>query len=736
MKNGQDGHPIEVWGGVECTVNRVRDVYYHQLERSGHAYRLDDLDRFAALGIQALRVPVLWERTAPDGLERASFAWADAYLERLRALGIRPIVGLVHHGSGPRGTSLVEPGFADGLARFARAVAERYPWVLDWTPVNEPLTTARFSGLYGHWYPHGRDHRTFVRALLTECRATLLAMRAVRAVNPAARLVQTEDLGKAFSTPLLAYQAEHENHRRWLSFDLLMGRVGREHPLHPWLLEGGASPGELERFVEAPCPPDILGLNYYLTSERWLDERLERYPAWAHGGNGKHAYADLEAVRVVAEGLGGHLARLLELWDRYRRPVAITEAHLGGSRDEQIRWLLEAFRAAEAARAAGADVRAVTAWALLGSFDWDSLVTRARGHYEPGAFDVRGPEPRPTALARLVRARAHGEPFAHPALSSPGWWRRPERLHYPPVVTGERPPQLDVTTRPGPPLILTGAKGTLGRALARLCELRGLPFRLLAREEMDITDPGSIERALERHAPWAVLNAAGYVRVDEAEREPDRCARENALGPTLLALACRRREVRLVTFSSDLVFDGARSTPYDEAEPMRPLSVYGLTKASAEHSVLAILPAALVVRTAAFFGPWDEANFVALALRALGEDRSFHAADDVVVSPTYVPDLGHAVLDLLIDGERGLWHVANRGAVSWADLAERSAALARLSATRLVRCPGLALGLAAPRPRYSALGSRRGLVLPPLDDALARYLSEREHGPDRPAEDR
>jgi dTDP-4-dehydrorhamnose reductase len=422
--------PLEIWGGVECTVNRVGDAYHHQLERSGHARRIDDLDRFAELGIQALRYPVLWERTAPDGLDRASFAWADARLARIRALGMRPIVGLIHHGSGPPGTSLVDPGFADGLARFARAVAERYPWIEDWTPVNEPLTTARFSGLYGHWYPHGRDVRTFVRALLTECQAISLAMRAVREVHPGARLIQTEDVGKTHSTPRLAYQAEHENHRRWLSLDLLAGRVDRDHPLHGYLLVAGATPAELARFVEEPCLPDVLGLNYYVTSERFLDERLDRYPAGAHGGNGQHAYADVEAVRVPA-GMGGYFPRLLELWERYRRPVAITEAHLGGPIEEQLRWLYEAFGAAEAARARGADVRALTAWALLGSFDWDSLVVHQRGRYEPGVFDVRGPEPRPTALAELIGALARGERFDGSALSLPGWWRRKERLLYP-----------------------------------------------------------------------------------------------------------------------------------------------------------------------------------------------------------------------------------------------------------------------------------------------------------------
>src|SRR5918997_1466087 len=156
--------PLELWGGVECTVNRVGDIYIDQNELSGHAHRLSDLDLFADIGITALRYPVLWERTAPDGPERADWSWADERLGRLRELGIRPIVGLVHHGSGPRHTSLVDPAFPEGLAEFARAVAERYPWVDAYTPVNEPLTTARFSGLYGHWYPHGHDALTFARA--------------------------------------------------------------------------------------------------------------------------------------------------------------------------------------------------------------------------------------------------------------------------------------------------------------------------------------------------------------------------------------------------------------------------------------------------------------------------------------------------------------------------------------------------------------------------------------------
>lgn len=716
---------LELWGGLECTVNRVGDHYHDQLVWTGHDCRPDDLDRIAALGIRTLRYPLLWERLAPGPATAPDWSWADDRLDRLRRLGVRVVAGLVHHGSGPRFTRLDEGSFATGLADFARRLAERYPWLDHYTPVNEPLTTARFAGLYGHWYPHARDGLTFARALLNQCRAVVLAMEAIRQVRPDARLVQTEDLGQAHGTPTLRYQVDFENERRWVTWDLLCGRVDRGHPMAHYLAYVGVPEKEVAWFRDHPCPPDLLGVNHYLTSERFLDEDVERYPPSCRGGNGRHTYADVEAVRVLPR-LAGAEALLRETWERYRRPLAVTEAHLGCTREEQGRWLLEVWRAAERARQAGADVRAVTAWALLGGFDWDSLVTRPHGHYEPGAFDVRGPEPRPTALAQLVGELATGQAPRHPALSLPGWWHRPERLSYPrdtgPDGSSDAPGPDALGARP---LLITGATGTLGRAFARACTTRGLPYRLLTRAEMDIADPGGVGARLDEASPWAVVNAAGYVRVDDAEREPAACRRENALGPAVLADACARRGIGLLTFSSDLVFDGQAARPYEEDDTPRPLGAYGRAKAEAERLVRRRCPAALVVRTAAFFGPWDEHNFVTQALRELADGRPFAAADDLVVSPTYVPDLVHASLDLLLDGERGVWHLANRGAVSWAELGRAAARVAGLDEQLVKPRPAAVFGWAAPRPRYSPLVSRRGLLLAPLEEALHRYFAER-----------
>jgi dTDP-4-dehydrorhamnose reductase len=712
---------MEIWGGIECTVNRVGDAWFDQTVRSGHQHRLADLDRFASLGLHALRYPVLWERVAPESLATPDFSWTDERLDRIRALGMRPIVGLVHHGSGPSYTSLLDPQFPARLAQYARLVAERYPWVHDYTPVNEPLTTARFSGLYGLWYPHARLADAFVRALLTQLRGVVLAMEAIRSVNPAARLIQTEDCGVSFGTDATRDQVEHEAHRRWLTWDVLTGRVDRDHPLYDWLLAHGATEYDLAFFRERTCPPAVLGLNYYLTSDRYLDERLDHYPDEHHGGNGRIQYADVEAVRARPEGIVGHEAHLTEGWRRYQLPVALTEVHLSCTRDEQVRWLVESWRAAHNARAAGVDVRAITAWALLGSFDWDTLVTRAQGHYEPGVFDTRSDPPRRTRLASIVTAMCNAAELDHPVLDGSGWWHGSRRLLY-----GQRTnavaPRSDNRR-----LLITGATGTLGRAFRRLCDMRGLPVYLASRNDLDISNAARVDTVLRNVRPWAVINAAGYVRVDDAESEQEACWQSNVAGAVTLAAACRRREIPFMTFSSDLVFDGALARPYTEHDTPRPLNVYGRSKASAEERVLAVLPTALVIRTSAFFGPWDHDNFAAAALSVLARGDQFDASADSVVSPTYVPDLVNASLDLLIDGETGLWHLANAGSVTWYAFAQALATAFDLSPDQVRPVATERVWAPAPRPAYSALASVRGTIMRPLEAAIAAFVVAATH---------
>ncbi|HEX8313098.1 MAG TPA: family 1 glycosylhydrolase, partial [Chthoniobacteraceae bacterium] len=592
-------HPLALWGGVECTINRVGDTFHRQFDRNGHRDRLEDLDRIASLGIKTIRFPMLWEDLAPDTIDGIAWEWPDRWMQRLQELGIRPIVGLLHHGSGPRYTSLVDPAFPELLAQYARAVAERYPWVDAYTPVNEPLTTARFSGLYGHWYPHGKDGRTFYRTLIQELRGTVLAMRAIREINPAAQLVQTEDLGKTYSTPGIAYQADFDNERRWLSLDILTGVLKPDSVLWQHMLFDGITKEELVSFLEEPCPPQIVGINHYVTSSRYLDENIEAYPAHLHGGNGRDVYVDVDAVRMRPDGCCEPADLLLEAWDRFKIPLAVTEAHIGCTREEQLRWFHEIWTAAHSVRDEGGEVLAVTAWSLFGAYDWDSLLTVSAGSYECGAFDLRGLEPRPTALAAALQEVAATGTCTNPLLNVPGWWRRNVRAlpknHEEAATRWEvrRAFQPAGTSAECPMLLITGASGTLGQAFARICFLRGLPYRLLSRAEMDIAEPESVDAALQAFRPWALINAAGYVRVDDAETDVARCFRENAEGPGTLARACALAGIPLLNFSSDLVFDGAKGAAYVESDAPRPLNAYGRSKAAAERIVAEILPRAL-----------------------------------------------------------------------------------------------------------------------------------------------
>ncbi len=705
---------LEIWGGLECTVVRIQNEFRNQIVETGHAGRIGDLDTIAALGIKTLRYPVLWEAIAPDRPDVMNWSWHDARLPRMRELGIRPIAGLVHHGSGPRYTNLLDPAFPEMLARHAESVAKRYPWIDLYTPVNEPLTTARFSALYGHWYPHGKDVSTMLRALYTQCRAVVLAMQAVRRITPSAKLVQTEDLGKIFSTPELQEQADYENERRWLSLDLLCGRIQSEHSWYRHFLDAGIGEHELAFFVEASCTPDIVGINHYLTSERFLDQRLKRFAEFNHGDDALPAYADVQAVRVeLPPGLTGPVHRLREAWERYRLPMAVTEAHHGGPREEQLRWLMEMWDAAQTLKAEGADIRALTVWSILGCVDWNSLLLQKNGFYESGLFDVRSDPPRPTVLASATASLVKNGIYDHPVLEQLGWWHREDRFMHE-LSLDRKVPQPIIATRR---LLVTGGTGTLGQAFSRICDMRALDHDLLRRADMDIADPASVEAVLMARQPWAVINAAGYVRVADAEREADLCYRENAHGAEVLARACAKLGIPYVTFSSDLVFDGSLGRPYIESDQVTPICAYGLSKADAERRVSEAWPRALIIRTSAFFGPWDRYNFVHTVLHDLAQGRQVEANDQMLISPTYVPDLVHATLDLLIDDATGVWHLANRGEISWHDLAVNVAREADIDTASLLKVSGGRSGI-------TALTSERGLILPSLDSAIQRFMRE------------
>lgn len=682
---------IALWGGVEATINRVGDRFYDQCDLNGHHGRPDDFDRFAVLGIKALRLPILWETTMPSGPESADWSYADLAMDKLDQLQMEPIVGLCHHGSGPAHTNLLDRQFPEKLAAYARLVAERFPRAAMYTPVNEPLTTARFSALYGHWYPHHQDGASFVDALLNQCKATVLAMRAIRGINPDAKLVQTEDLGKVYSTPKLAYQAKFENERRWLSWDLLCGRVHRQHPLWRYLLSHGATVERLDWHLENACPPDIIGINHYVSSERFLDDRLHLHVPSDIGGNGRDIYADVLAARVRLEGCAGFLGMIREAWERYGIPVAITECHMGCSREEQLRWVAQAWDEAHQAAAEGVEVVGFTLWSLLGSFDWNSLLTRFDEHYEPGVFDLRSPKPRPTAIAQMAKAMARGERPSHPVLDTPGWWKRPSRLRHEPVAdNAECPTERSDPDVAGRPVLILGNSRHLGPAIAAECAHRGLAHHLMTLQGTNSSTSANLEWILDSLDPWAVINVDSVDRFEEGEL---------SVRPEVLVAECSVREIELVQFSTaEALFEGI-SNDEDSARVMHQDT--------------------LVIRTSELFG--FEGDLPQQVFRALSAGGTFRAAKTTTISPTYLPDLVNAMLDLLIDGEKGVWCLTNLGCLSEFDFACEVAKRAGLTPEGIKPRPD--------EPRRSlALTSNRGWIMPTLGNALDRYLQSLPEG--------
>jgi dTDP-4-dehydrorhamnose reductase len=403
-----------------------------------------------------------------------------------------------------------------------------------------------------------------------------------------------------------------------------------------------------------------------------------------------------------------------------------------------MRWTAEAWTTALRLQAQGVDVRAITAWALLGSFDWNSLLTKEAGFYEAGTFDIRSGTPRPTAMVEMLRRLGSGEDagwVAHdPVLGDPGWWRRDIRLSLPIHRWGDGAPTRDPPPPPTPklaPVLIVGPAGTSGQAFApsfaqafaQACILRGLRYVLTQPGECDLADPDSIALALSTHRPWAVVNAALWWDVDGAQTDPQACVAANALGARNLALACAENGLHLTVFSSALIFDGRLERPYVEADAPAPLSVYGESLAAAEKAVADIAPHSLIVRAGALFSPDDANDFANRLVASLAAGRAVPAARDYVMTPAYAPDLVDACLNLIIDKAAGVRHLGHETSLSWYEF---GCAIARATALdpALVQAatPG-ELGWRAIRPSNAALGSAYGAVLPPLDDALARFAA-------------
>jgi dTDP-4-dehydrorhamnose reductase len=264
--------------------------------------------------------------------------------------------------------------------------------------------------------------------------------------------------------------------------------------------------------------------------------------------------------------------------------------------------------------------------------------------------------------------------------------------------------------------LVVGAGGQLGSDL--MLALRGQQVTGLARTDLDVTDERAVRAAIEQYRPDVVLNAAAYTAVDAAEADEIGALEGNLAGPRNLARAVADAKSLLVHISTDYVFAGDATRPYDEDDATGPRSAYGRSKLAGERAVLEAAPNSYVVRTAWVYGAAG-ANFVKTMVRLEKEKDTVSVVDDQLGSPTWSYDLARGLVELVTaTPEPGIYHCTNGGQTSWFGFTQAIFEELGADPARVLPTTTDAFPRPAPRPAYSVLGNRRWLAagLTPLPD--------------------
>jgi len=224
--------------------------------------------------------------------------------------------------------------------------------------------------------------------------------------------------------------------------------------------------------------------------------------------------------------------------------------------------------------------------------------------------------------------------------------------------------------------LVVGANGQLGTELKNILGKRAT---YVDKDELDITDKNAVLKFCDVHKFEAIINCAAYTATDKAETEIELATKINVDGPKNLALTC----VPLIHISTDYVFDGKNFQPYVESDATNPQSIYGKTKAQAEHEVLKIANTAIIIRTSWMYSPYGN-NFVKSMQKLGAEKESLNVVFDQIGTPTYAADLAQAIVDILPQIKpkmKEIYHFSNEGVASWYDFAVRIMELSNLKCT-------------------------------------------------------
>jgi dTDP-4-dehydrorhamnose reductase len=276
-------------------------------------------------------------------------------------------------------------------------------------------------------------------------------------------------------------------------------------------------------------------------------------------------------------------------------------------------------------------------------------------------------------------------------------------------------------------IAVLGANGQLGSAFVRALGSECLP---VTRDDLELMETGTIGPWVDSVRPELVINCAAYTAVDAAETDAETALAVNALAVGTLAEATAVRGVRLVTFSTDYVFDGKKETGYVESDEPNPLNAYGHTKLEGEQLALAAHPDVLVVRTSWLLSTTHR-NFLTTMLDLLAEGE-VSVVDDQKGRPTFVDDLAQATIDAVGVGATGILHITNQGETTWFGLARQIAEAVGFEPELVKRRTSADLHRPAQRPRNSVLDSERCEVLrvpmpPSYEETLSRLLGDRPY---------
>ncbi|HWE02551.1 MAG TPA: family 1 glycosylhydrolase [Tepidisphaeraceae bacterium] len=370
--------------GIECSNPTIEGgVRVDELEATGHyEHWKTDLQLVRDLGLRYLRYGPPIHRLF-TGAGQYHWEILDPVMEEMQRLGIRPIIDLVHFGLPDWLVNFQNPDWPHYLAEYAAAFCKQYPWVRFFTPVNEIFVTAQFSGAFGWWNERLKSDQAFVTNLKHCVKASMLTMREILRQRPDAIFIFSESTEYVHpGSPKMVPKATFLNERRFLSLDLLFGH-DVSATMYQYLLHSGMTSQEYQWYREqsdlrSHC---IMGTDYYITNE--------------------HVIRD-DATTIGAGDVYGYYVITRQYFDRYRLPVMHTETNRASR--FAVEWLWKEWMNLLRLREDGVPIVGFTWFGLVDMKDWDSALTKMRGHVNPVGLYTLGRRPRKVAreFAKMV----------------------------------------------------------------------------------------------------------------------------------------------------------------------------------------------------------------------------------------------------------------------------------------------------------------------------------------------